>query len=63
MKIAIVDAGNCQLLFTSNDLPLHIGGTGGTFLGGGAGWGITSPQFWHEFKKPNRWYHLKWRQQ
>jgi uncharacterized membrane protein YkoI len=39
MKIVIVDAGNGQVLFTSNDLPLHIGGIGGSILGGGADWG------------------------
>jgi uncharacterized membrane protein YkoI len=38
MKIVIVDAGNGQALYTSNDLPLYNGGIGGG-CPGGAGWG------------------------
>jgi uncharacterized membrane protein YkoI len=37
MKIVIVDAGNGQVLYTSNDLPLNNGGIGGACLGS-AGW-------------------------
>src|SRR6266511_2942270 len=38
MKIVIVDAGNSQVLYTSNDLPVYTGGIGGG-CPGGAGWG------------------------
>jgi uncharacterized membrane protein YkoI len=39
MKMVIVDAGNGQVLLTSNDFPLHHGGLLGGGPGGGAGWG------------------------
>jgi hypothetical protein len=38
MKIVIVDSGNSQVLYTSNDLPVYTGGIGGG-CPGGAGWG------------------------
>lgn len=38
MKLVIVDAGNGQVLYTSNDLALYNGGIGGGCPGGGAGW-------------------------
>jgi uncharacterized membrane protein YkoI len=38
-RIVIVDAGNGSVLYTSGDMPLHIGGLGGGYgcSGGGAG--------------------------
>jgi hypothetical protein len=41
MKVVSVDAGNGQVLYTSNDLTLHNGGISGGCPGGGAGWGGT----------------------
>jgi uncharacterized membrane protein YkoI len=41
MKMVIIDAGNGQVLYTSNDLPLYNGGIEGGRCPGGAGWGGT----------------------
>ena len=38
-RIVIVDAGNGSVLYTSGDVPLHIGGLGGYGCSGGGGGG------------------------